>query len=48
MPTLGYGDPIEQMERLRRAKARVRAKFPLLIEGSSGWYRALKVQRRKP
>jgi len=29
------------------AKRQVRLKYPRLIEGSSGWYRAMKNQRRK-
>lgn len=31
----------------RAAVARVRAKFPAIIEGSTGWYRALDNEARK-
>lgn len=40
----GYGldvDPRAVRDRRRRAAQQVRAKFPNLIEGSSGWHRAL-------
>lgn len=33
--------------RRRAAEARVRNKFPALMEGSSGWHQALAVQLRK-
>lgn len=36
-----------RMERLREAERRVRKKFPKLIEGSSGWFRAVADQVRK-
>lgn len=36
-----------KFDRYRAAKAAVLAKFPSIIEGSTGWYRALKVQQRK-
>ena len=36
-----------QMERIREAQRRVRSKFPKLIEGSSGWFRAVAHQVRK-
>lgn len=34
-------------ERLKEAKRRVRKKFPKLIEGSSGWFRAVANQVKK-
>jgi len=36
-----------RMERMREAERRVRLKFPKLIEGSSGWFRAVANQMRK-
>lgn len=42
MPTIGLGfDYASHCALRRKAEAQVRAKFPLLIEGSSGWHRAL-------
>jgi len=42
-----YSGPRERYERRNRAKAAVRAKYPNIIEGSSGWFRALNNQLRK-
>lgn len=41
MPTWGY-EYEDQSERWRQAEAQVRAKFPALIKGSSGWDRAVR------
>ena len=41
MPIWGYGYR-DQSARWRQAEAEVRAKFPALIEGSSGWDRAVR------
>lgn len=42
MPTMfTYGER-DQSKRWREAEKQVRAKFPTLIEGSSGWGRAVR------
>lgn len=41
MPTHGYDDMAYRIARRKLAVAQVRKKFPRLIEGSSGWHRAL-------
>jgi hypothetical protein len=43
----GELDSLKKMKRLGEAKRRVRQKFPALIEGSSGWMRAVSVQLKK-
>jgi len=47
MPCFSESDARAQMKRLNEAKRRVRAKFPNLIEGSSGWLRAVAYHVRK-
>lgn len=42
MPTMHMGPTLAQrIARRKAAQAKVRAKFPALIEGSNGWNRAL-------
>ena len=47
MPCFCESNVLVQMERIREAKRRVRAKFSSLIEGSSGWFRAVAHHVRK-
>jgi hypothetical protein len=47
MPCFSESNVLVLMERMREAKRRVRAKFPHLIEGSSGWFRAVAHQVKK-
>lgn len=47
MPTHGYDDLKARCEHLKACAAKVRAKYPNLIVGSSGWHRALSNQLRK-
>ena len=47
MPCFSESDVRVKMRRLIEAKRRVRAKFPKLIEGSSGWLRAVAYHVRK-
>ena len=47
MPCFSESNVLVLMERMREAKRRVRAKFPSLIEGSSGWFRAVANQIKK-
>lgn len=37
----------DKAARRKRAEAKVRAKFPNIIEGSSGWHRALANRLRR-
>jgi hypothetical protein len=47
MPCFSESNVLEKMERIREAKRRVRSNFPKLIEGSSGWFRAVAHQVKK-
>lgn len=47
MPCFSESNVLVLMERMREAKRRVRVKFPHLIEGSSGWFRAVAHQVKK-
>jgi hypothetical protein len=47
MPCFSESDVRVKMRRLIEAKRRVRCKFPKLIEGSSGWFRAVAHQMKK-
>lgn len=47
MPTYGTDNTLRGMERRQLARAQVRAKFPELLEGSSGWHRAMDNRLRK-
>jgi hypothetical protein len=41
MPGLGVDSYDRQVELVKKAEAKIRRKFPHLIEGSSGWWRAM-------
>lgn len=41
MPTSGEYFYSDKSERIREARRQVRAKFPALMEDSSGWHRAV-------
>lgn len=46
MPTTRYGY-VDRSAQFREAERQVRAKFPTLIEGSSGWHRAVDNHMRR-
>ena len=47
MPNFGRSDYDARCRRLAEAKRQVREKYPDLIEGSSGWHRAVENRRRR-
>lgn len=47
MPTYGHDDTQEVIRRRNAARERVRRKFPALMEGSTGWGRAMQNELRK-
>jgi hypothetical protein len=47
MPTTYFESYAERCARWRRLEAVVRAKYPAIIVGSSGWDRAIKAMRSK-
>ena len=47
MATLYGSDYYGNSRALQEAKRQVRAKFPQLPEGSSGWYRAVENRRKR-
>lgn len=47
MPTYYTVSVASMVARRKRAEAQVRAKYPTLIEGSSGWHRALSARMKR-
>lgn len=47
MPTWLMESTASRVARRKAAEAQVRAKFPRLIEGSSGWHRAIANRLRR-
>lgn len=43
----GFSDYAARCARLTEARRQVRVKYPDLIEGSSGWHRAVENRRRR-
>lgn len=47
MPGMWIDDSRTRLERRRKAEKQVKAKFPNIIEGSSGWYRAVESRLKR-